>query len=195
MRFKNRWHQEQPRTLEDIAGLYAFYLWRIAAQSLDHLTENGIRFDSIAQSLAVMAEYLAFLIAVSDRWVYERQLSDSDRQIFMKNLAQRSVHNLMENLSESGGSDFPAEKRERSFWVAHLNQQLAEYAECAFNGNTPGYSFFRLVGQSVGRQLAETENRWVIEQTADIEAPEMINHLKKAFEQVVVSYLDTQQPS
>ncbi len=70
-RLRTRWNEkERERSIDQVASSVGVSLWRIASEALLNLENEGFETISHAQRLDVIAEFLAFLIHVSDRQVY-----------------------------------------------------------------------------------------------------------------------------
>ncbi len=174
MRVKSKWHKkDQPKTVEQVAGVLAFNAWRIASSTVNQLYSKGFDFSSNAQQLAVIGEFIAFLIQATDRLAYER-LEGEARQKFVTTLALKLVDTLNDNLVEELG---PGEYREG--YLQKLNERLASYSEFSFPGGEPGYQSLRFLGKQVDEIMGGTENRWVLEQIVEIEAPNAFKTLQK----------------
>ena len=76
---KTRWRNRKgARTLAERAGVIGANLWKIALEVFKHMEKEGFRFGSDRQVTGVLAEFIAFLVQLTDRMVYGR-LSDTDR--------------------------------------------------------------------------------------------------------------------
>jgi hypothetical protein len=61
-----------------------------------------------------------------------------------------------------------------------LNERFGEYAECPWDdGEGPGYAFRRTLGEKIADHMAVIDNRWVVEQVMDIEAPKAAETLMR----------------
>jgi hypothetical protein len=52
-----------------------------------------------------------------------------------------------------------------------MNDRLANYAECRFDNGEPGYDFNRYLARNVADIMQATDEKWVVEQVMDVEAP------------------------
>ena len=62
-------------------------------------------------------------------------------------------------------------------FVDKLNDRLSNYAECGFDADGPGYDFKRYLGQKVAEVMAASDDKWVVEQVMDIEAPDLAERI------------------
>ncbi len=175
VRIKSHWHDEDAeRSMEEVAGAIAFNGWRIAVDKAVHLHGERFIYDSDQQRLAVIAEYLIFEIQIVDRMVHEA-LEPEQRQALITALAMRLADHLTENSRDLLGPD-----DYRSGFIECLNQRSAEYAEFKFGTDGPSYPFFRHLGYEIQQIMgASQENRWVIDQVMDMDAPDLYKQLKR----------------
>ena len=175
MRIRSHWNKKgKARTIEETAGALAFIEWRIAAQTLLNLENEGFQTDTQRQRLDVLQELSAFLIHVTDRLVHG-DLDEDQRQQFIVALAVKMADTYHDNRvdAEGRGQDF------RPGFIDILNQRLANYAECSFNDGKPGYEFRRYLGECVTNTMGDRDRKWISDQVMDIEVPEMLKTLKK----------------
>ncbi len=175
MRIRSHWNKKgKARTIEETAGALAFIEWRIAAQTLLNLENEGFQTDTQRQRLDVLQELSAFLIHVTDRLVHG-DLDEDQRQQFIVALAVKMADTYHDNRvdAEGRGQDF------RPGFIDILNQRLANYAECSFNDGKPGYEFKRYLGECVTNTMGDRDRKWISDQVMDIEVPEMLKTLKK----------------
>ena len=70
-------------------------------------------------------------------------------------------------------------------FIDAMNARFAEYAEFEYRDGAPGYACLRYFASRVAEPMAEGDNRWVIEQVIDVEAPEMVRLAQQLAEQTV----------
>lgn len=180
MRIKTQWHKkDKPKSLEELASVLGFVTWRAAQERADKMYNAGFNFSSQAQLLDVVGEFVVFLLQLADRLCYER-LPDEQRRQLMGALAQHLVRTLVDNMTTVSG---PGDHR--AVVVARLNERMEAYAEFGFADGQPSYQSLRYLGQCVDGVMGGTENKWVIEQVVDIEAPEAIKNLKKGLNDIL----------
>lgn len=173
MRIKSRWHNKnRPKSLEETAQAIGFIVWRIAQGTVDKMYGDGFNFKSHEQQLDVIGELAIFLLQAADRLAYER-MEDDERHRFVNGMARKLIETMDENRTEWLG---PGEYR--APFLERLNERLGAYAEFSFVDGQPGYPALRYFGSCVAA-LMGSDNRWVIEQVMEVEAPEMLKGLKK----------------
>ena len=176
MRIKTKWHKtDQPKSPEDVASALAFIGWRIAMNRLEHLESEGFPIRDNAQRFAIIEEFLAFQLQAADRSAY-RVMGEEERRRLVTALAHRFADILEDNLVDVQGlGDY------RRPFIELLNRRSADYAELSYTDSGPGYSFLRYFGERVSSAVGEGDNRWVMEQVVEIEAPEAVKLMNKAF--------------
>ncbi len=190
IRMKTRWHRSRrsrrnmegssrPKTMEDLAGVVAFNIWKIAQETFRHMDKEGFTFED-EQVIGVIREMAAFLLQISDRMVYGK-LDEDERAQFVNAVAQQVVDTLQANQEDLfGPGDY------RTPFIALLNERLAQYAEFAYDENEgPGYAFKRYLGERTAEAMAGTDNRWVIEHVMEIEAPEAVKNIRRLVRDVM----------
>ena len=75
----------------------------------------------------------------------------------------------------------------RKPFIDVLNARFAEYAGFEYRGAEPGYACLRFFATQVADAMASGDNKWVVEQVMDIEAPEMVRLVAKLIEQTVAA--------
>jgi len=182
MRVKSKWHKkDRSKSPEEQASVLGFIIWRIADERANKMYRAGFEFASQGQLLAVVGEFAIFLLQLTDRMVHER-LPDEQRLPLMGALAQHLIRTMVDNLTEDfGEGDY------RAAFVEKINQRLDDYADFGFVDGQPGYQSLRYLGQSIDEVMGGKENKWVIEQVVDIEAPEAIENLRKGVQDILSS--------
>jgi hypothetical protein len=174
-RIKSRWRDDRERSIDEVTGALAYITWKIALESAKDLHGEGYEYASDPQRVAVIAEFVAFLVQAADRLVYGT-LSEEDRRDFINALARRLAEQVQDNLTDLfGPGDY------RTPFIDTLNERLADYAELSFVDGAPGYDSLRYFGSRVLKVMGETQtNRWVIDQAMDRSGPEAVKHLSKS---------------
>lgn len=184
VRMKTRWHRsgrnrrdgesrDPEKSAEDLAGVIAFNIWKLARETFHHMDKEGFRFED-RQVIGVIMEMIAFLIQVADRIVYGK-ISDDDRARFINSLARTLARTIQGNQEDLfGPGDYVAP------FVVVLNDRFSHYAECSYDDREgPGYAFRRYLGEKVAEVMAGTDNKWVIEHVMEIEAPEAVKNIRR----------------
>lgn len=178
-RIKSTWHRPAldagDKSLQDIAGAIAFIAWRIALESAKDLHRERFNYGSDPQRVAVIAEFLAFLVQVADRLIYD-MLDDADRTVVVNALGQRLADHVQDNLTDLfGPGDY------RTPFIETLNGRLQDYAAFSFTDGRPDYHFLRYFGDRVLKILGEDQtNRWVIDQIMEKSGPEAAKHMVRS---------------
>jgi hypothetical protein len=181
LRMKTRFRSKGPKTIEDRANVVAYNIWKIAQETCRRMEKEGFKFASDLQLAAVITEMVAFLVQIADRSVYG-QLPEDERARFVNALGRELAGHMAANLQETGGA---GEDHARRF-VATLNARFADYAECEYDPRSgPGYRFLRYLGDKVAAVMAATDNKWVVEQVMEIEAPEAVKAVRKLVHEVL----------
>ena len=176
---KTRWRKKGPRSLAERAGVIGANVWKLALEFFRHLEKDGFRFGSDRLVTNVLTEFIAFLVQLVDRAVYGR-VSEADRAALVAEVVRHLAATMENNQLDLFG---PGEYRKP--FVDAMNARFGEYAEFEYRDGEPGYACLRYFASRVSDAMAEGDNRWVIEQMMDVEAPEMVRLAKKLVEQTV----------
>ncbi len=176
MRIKSQWFKEgREHSPQEISDALAFVAWRIADNALKNTRKANFEIEVGTQYLDFLAEFLIFLILVSDRIAY-RQLSAEDRVTFTGNLANRVAETYAENRSRLLGVDL---KQCKQSFIDLLNRRAGEYAEFGYDENGPDYGFYRYLAFCIGEVMTEADSHWIIDQMITLEAPEAVKMVEK----------------
>ena len=176
---KTRWRKKGARTLAERAGVIGANVWKISLEIFKHMEKEEFRFGSDRLVTDVMAEFIAFLLQLADRAVYGR-LSDADRATLIGEAARHLAATMENNQRDLLG---PGDYRQP--FIDLLNTRFEEYASFEYPGGEPGFPCLRFFAAKVSDVMAVSNNKWVIEQIMDIEAPEMVRLIKKLVDQTV----------
>jgi len=176
---KTRWRKKGARTLAERAGVIGANVWKISLEIFRHMEKEGFRFGSDRLVTDVLAEFIAFLVQLADRAVYGR-LSEADRAALIGEVVRHLAATMENNQRDLFG---PGEYRKP--FIDLLNARFEEYAGFEVPGGEPGYPCLRFFAAKVSDAMASGDNKWVVEQMMDIEAPEMVRLVKKLAEQMV----------
>ena len=176
MRIKSNWFKEgRNHTPEELAGVVAFAIWRIAGNALKNTRKANFEIAIGPQYFAFLAEFLVFLIQVADRIAY-RRLPPEDRIAFTGILANRVAENYAENRSRLLDAQ-PDEIKQR--FIDQVNQRADGYAEFDYGEDGPSFSFTRYLGYCMEQVMDERDSYWIIDQMMSIEAPEAVEMVYK----------------
>ena len=170
---KTRWRKKGPRTLADRAGVIGANIWKISQEIFRHMESDGFRFGSDKMVIAVIAECIAFLVQIVDRKVYGK-LTDEDRAALINGIAAHLAATMENNqLDLFGAGDY------RGPFIALLNERFGDYATFDYTDGDPGHPCLRFFAAKIADAMAGGDNRWVLEQVIDVEAPEMVRLMDK----------------
>jgi hypothetical protein len=176
---KTRWRDKEPRTLADRASVIGANVWKIALEIFKHMERDGFRFGSDRMVTDVLSEFIAFLVQLVDRSVYGR-ISEADRATLIGEVARHLAATMENNQLDLFG---PGEYR--APFIALLNERFGEYAGFAFADRRPPLPCLRFLAAKVADAMATNENKWVVEQVMDVEAPEMVRLIDRLVELTV----------
>lgn len=174
---KTRFRKKGPRTIEERAGVIGANVWKIALEVFKHMEKEGFRFGSDRLTTEVITEFIAFLVQLADRAVYGK-LAEDERAALIGALVRHLAATMENNQQDLFG---PGEYRKP--FIDRLNARFGEYAGFDYRDGEPGYSCLRYFAGKVADAMAEGDNKWVVEQMIDIEAPEMVRLIRKLVEQ------------
>ena len=177
LRIKSHWwNDEHERSLGEIGGALAFIAWRIALDKAITLHCERFVYRDDAQRLAVIQEYLIFLVQIADRLAHGA-LEDAQRRELITRFARKLVEHVQDNSQDLlGPGDYG------SPFLARLDARSAEYAEFGFDDEGPTYPFLRHLGFEIQQLMGEEEeNRWVIDQVMDKDGWDAYTRFAKAF--------------
>lgn len=176
---KTRWRKKGPRSLADRAGVIGANVWKLALEFFKHLEKEGFRFGSDRLVTNVLTEFIAFLVQLVDRAVYGR-LVEAERATLVAEVVRHLAATMENNQHDLFG---PGEYRKP--FIDAMNARFGEYAEFEYREGEPGYACLRFFASRVAEAMAGSDNRWVVEQMIDIEAPEMVRLVNKLVEQTM----------
>jgi hypothetical protein len=176
---KTRWRKKGARTLAERAGVIGANVWKISLEIFKHMEKEGFRFGSDRLVTDVLAEHIAFLVQLVDRAVYGK-LSDADRATLLGEVARHLAATMENNQLDLFG---PGEYRKP--FLDLLNARFEAYAGFEYPGGEPGFPCLRFFAAKVDDAMASSNNKWVVEQIMEIEAPEMVRLIKKLVDQTV----------
>jgi hypothetical protein len=185
---KTRWRKKGARTLAERAGVIGANVWKISTEIFRHMEKEGFRFGSDRLVTDVLAEFIAFQVQLADRAVFGK-LGEADRAALIGEVVRHLAATMENNQRDLLG---PGEYRKP--FIDLLNTRFGEYASFAYAGAEPGYPCLRFFATKVSDAMASGDNKWVVEQMMDIEAPEMVRLVAKLIEQTVEAGTPSQRP-
>lgn len=187
MRVKSHWFRAgTPRGPGDQAGAMGFIAWRAARNMLQRMRQAGFAIDPGPAYFEFLREVLVFLIAVIDRIAFAR-MDDDARRAFTTALVLHCAGTWEENIVELLGPP-PDGPSYRERFVRTADEVVEHYAEfgaerevdAARDGFSPDFGFLRYFGTRVGATVPPADQRWVLDQVMDIEAPEAVGIVRSA---------------
>ena len=188
IRIKTKWHRTKrkgaqttaPKTLLELASVVAFNLWKVAQEPFRRMEKEGFRFAQDVQVTGFITEFIAYLSHSVDRLLYTR-VDDRERAQFMNALVQHLAQTMAENQEQLFGAG-----EYRAPFIDTINTRFDQYAECAFANDTgPSYEFTRLLGQKISDIMTASDDRWVLEQVMEIEAPQAFKTVQRVVQDVL----------
>jgi len=194
VRLKTRWHRSKrsdrnrkgsskEKSLEDLSGVVAFNIWKLAKETFLRMEKENFRFREDTQAIDVVAELCIFMLHIVDRMIYDK-VPEESRGPLVNGIAMDLAKSVETNQIELLGPDEPVGSYMKMF-IEKLNDRLSNYAECDFDDEGPAYNFKRVLAQNISEIMAITDNKWVIEQIMDIEAPEVIERIQPVVRDVL----------
>ncbi|MGQ9660048.1 MAG: hypothetical protein ACUVQI_07725 [Thermochromatium sp.] len=177
LRIKSHWKDDtRERSLPEIAGALAYIAWRLALDKAITLHCERFVYRDDAQRLAVIQEYLVFLVQIADRLAYT-ELNESERRTLIVELAKRLCDHVQDN-----GQDLLGPGDHAGAFIALLDSRSGEYAEFQCGDSGPSYAFLRHLGHVIQGIMGESEeNRWVIDQVMDKDGWDAYTHFARAY--------------
>jgi hypothetical protein len=189
MRIRDRW-SKQGRTpsLEDNAVALAYVCWQVALSSTKNLHEQAFDYRHDQQRVAVIQEYLAFLVHSCDRLASE-SMTSGERKVFLDRLAGECARHLQRNTEDVLGPG-----NYSSPFIDIINARNRAYAQCTFERGEPGYALLRAFGDQIQQLMGQDQtNRWVIDQIIDIDSQESFAQIKRSMQNILDTATRTNQ--
>ena len=178
MRVKSTWHKTQVKTIDDIAGALAFNAWRITKNQLTDLINEAYVIEK-EQVFDVIQEYLCYLIQCVDRLTFDI-LDAKKRQELVIALAKQSADYYHENKGERiGAGDHWQE------FIQTYNERAQDYSDYVFQDGEPNYLFMRYFGEKIQQAMTAVDDKWIIQQMVEIQAPKAFQAIQKSVNDLV----------
>ena len=178
MRVKSTWHKTQVKTIDDIAGALAFNAWRITKNQLTDLINEAYVIEK-EQVFNVIQEYLCYLIQCVDRLTFDI-LDAKKRQELIIALAKQSADYYHENKGERIG---PGDHWQE--FIQTYNSRSQDYSDYAFQDGEPNYLFMRYFGEKIQQAMTAVDDKWIIQQMVEIQAPKAFKSIQKSVNDLV----------
>ncbi len=183
VRLKTRWHRstrsernregsQRVKTLGNMCSMAAINIWKLAKEAFTRMEKENFRFREDTQAIDVIAEFCIFMLHITDRMIYGK-LSEEERGPLINGIAKEIAATIESNqIDLLGPGDY------KTVFIDKLNERLANYAECGFDENGPAYDFLRYLAKNVADIMSFSDDKWVLEQVMDIEAPELVQRIQ-----------------
>ena len=190
VRLKTKWHRSkrsdrnrkgaaQAKTLVDLSSVIGINIWKLAKEAFTHMEKEGYRFKEDQQTMDVVFEFMVYQLQIVDRLLYGK-VSEEERSAFINALAQDLLKTIDINQIELfGPGDYIAP------YIERMNERLSNYSDCEFNDKQPSYDFTRYLAQCIAEHMKISDDKWVVEQVIDIEAPVIIEKIVRVTEDVL----------
>lgn len=201
VRLKTKWHRSKrsernrrgssaPKKLEDLSSVIGINIWKLAKEAFLHMEKEGFRFREDQQAIGFISEFVIYQLHITDRMIYGL-VSEEERIAFINATAKYLTQSVADNQADLfGPGDYETP------FITLMNDRLANYAECGFKDDQPGYDFTRYLARNVADIMSETDEKWVVEQVMDIEAPAVVEKITRVVTDVLgLRQRKTQQES
>ena len=183
MRIRDRWPaRDNSVSTEENAGALAYVCWQVALDGTKQLHAQKFDYRDDAQRVAVISEYLVFLIHICDR-ICATQLQPDEREIFVINLTRVCAGHLHRNAEEIlGPGDYT------DAFIATFNARSKDFSQCKYVNGGPGYSLLRAFGAQIQQLMGNSQtNRWVMDQVTEISAQNAVDQVQKSIRNILGS--------
>ena len=120
-RLKGGWNQrERGRSLEEIGSAISSNLWQIAGQGVLDLENEGFQTDTQPQRLDVLSEYLAYLLQLVDRLLFD-QFDEAQRNVL---ISSAGLH--LAGLMQDNRMDYADKRDFRGECLQLLNARIGD---------------------------------------------------------------------
>ena len=183
MRIRDRWPaRDNSVSTEENAGALAYVCWQVALDGTKQLHAQKFDYRDDAQRVAVISEYLVFLIHICDR-ICATQLQPDEREIFVIKLMQVCAGHLHRNAEEILGPGDYAET-----FMDTFNARSKDFSQCKYVNGGPGYSLLRAFGAQIQQLMGNSQtNRWVMDQVTEISAQNAVDQVQKSMRNILGS--------
>ena len=181
-RLHTKWNQKQrTRSYRDVGSVLAISIWKLSAECLLNLENEGFETTRSEQRLDVISEFSAYLLHMLDRMVHQR-LEEDERVQLIHAVAHKLAEMIGTNRSElSGGGDY------QQTVLNLINQRGADYADCQFDlkHGGAGFTMRRLLGDAVQKAMGDNQQRWIPDYVIDREAPQAYTRFRTTAEKML----------
>jgi len=191
VRLKSRWHRSKrsernqrgsaaPKTLLDLSSVIGMNIWKLGRETFIRMEKEGFRFREDTQAINFIEEFLIFQLHIVDRMLYQK-VEDDKRAAFVNAVAVHLAESLIDNQTDLLGENEEYLKQ----FNQRFNQRFTDYAEFKFSAEGPAYAALRYLAHKIAEVLSITDDKWVVEQVIDIEAPEVVSRIMPVVDQIL----------
>jgi len=190
VRLKTKWHRSKrsernrrgssaPKKLEDLSSVIGINIWKLSKEAFLHMEKEGFRFREDQQAIGFISELVIYQLHITDRMIFGL-VSEEERVAFINSTANYLTQSVADNQTDLfGPGDYEAP------FITLMNDRLANYAECGFKDDQPGYDFTRYLARNIADIMSATDEKWVVEQIMDIEAPTIVEKITRVVTDVL----------
>lgn len=188
-RIRTAWKNKRREiSIEEHAAAVAAVAWRVALNAAKNLHAQEFAYESDAQRMGVIREYLYFFIHVADRSM-PAPLGEARRARFITALAHECRRHTRENERDIMAHEMTHEMTHGEMthgadagqFIWQLNQRAARYATTRFVAGNPGYEAFRALGLRIQECMGHSQpNKWAQDQITEIDGPEATRIFSRA---------------
>jgi hypothetical protein len=177
MRVKTMWFRKAgARPPEEVASVIASTIWRVADKAVTGLSRADYDILTPERGFRILGELIAFLTHYADRQLHGR-VPEQNRAAMMKSVGKRLAEVMEQNIREVAGDDgFDYQ----SNFIGMLDRRGDDYATFAFTGGEPDFAALRYLANAIRELMLASDQPWVVDQIMSIEAPEMLETVKRA---------------
>lgn len=180
LRIRNAFKHNKSATLDEKANILAYNIWQIALAGAKNLHQEDYIYETDAQRVNVIREYLVFLVHVADRMVFDK-LNEADRATFVNALAQNTANHIQRNTEHIAG---PGEYKQN--YLDTINQRFSQYASGKFEDDMPAYSLWRMFGENIRQIMGNNQtNKWTIDQIMDVDGPMLVTRMRDSLNSII----------
>lgn len=190
VRLKTKWHRSKrsernrrgssaPKKLEDLSSVIGINIWKLAKEAFLHMEKEGFRFREDQQAIGFLSEFIIYQLHITDRMMFGI-VTEAERTAFMNATAKYLTESVVDNQTDLMG---PGEYRDE--FITLMNDRMANYAECSFKDGQPGYDFTRYLARNIADIMQATDEKWVVEQVMDVEAPNVVEKITSVVTEVL----------
>ncbi|MBL1278246.1 MAG: hypothetical protein COB30_019395 [Ectothiorhodospiraceae bacterium] len=184
VRLKTRWHRSKrsernrdgsrkEKSQANLCSVVGINIWKLAKETFTRMEKQDFRFREDTQAIDVIAEFCIFMLHITDRMIFG-EVTEQERAQYINGIAKEIAKAIEINQIELlGPGDY------RNEFIGRLNDRLGNYSECGFDDEEgPAYDFLRYLAKNVSDIMAISDDKWVLEQVMDIEAPELVDRIR-----------------